>query len=108
MDYKSLISIVKKNNLNEYLSVLKGYTMYDKKYALFYLDKRDLLCRVFNGFHNKYVVFENADIEYGRIKKVRYFSNRDDAADYLWSLFVDYAKDENDLVLLKLIDECNI
>ena len=69
MDYKSLISIVKKNNLNEYLSVLKGYTMYDKKYALFYLDKRDLLCRVFNGFHNKYVVFENADIEYGRIKK---------------------------------------
>ena len=46
MDYKSLISIVKKNNLNDYLSVLKGHTMYDKKYALFYLDKRDLLCRL--------------------------------------------------------------
>ena len=108
MDYKSLISIVKKNNLNDYLSVLKGYTMYDKKYALFYLDKRDLLCRLFNGFHYKYVVFKNADIEYGRRKKIRYFSNRDDAADYLWSLFVDYAKDKKDLVLLKLIDECNI
>lgn len=108
MDYKSLISIVEKNNLNEYLSVLKRYTMHDKKYALFYLDKCDLLCRLFFGFHDKYVVFENGDIEYGRREKVRYFSNRDDAADYLWSLFVDYVKNKNDLVLLKLIDECNI
>ena len=82
--------------------------MYDKKYALFYLDKCDLLCRLFFGFHDKYVVFENGDIEYGRREKVRYFSNRDDAADYLWSLFVDYVKNKNDLVLLKLIDECNI
>ena len=108
MDYKSLISFVEKNNLNEYLSVLKGYTMHDKKYALFYLDKCDLLCRLLFGFHDKYVVFENGDIEYGRREKVRYFSNRDDAADYLWSLFVDYVKNKNDLVLLKLIDECNI
>ena len=62
-----------------------------------------MLSRIQEDYNSKYRVFKNVDLSYGRISDERFFSNIDDAADYIWSILVDYSNDKNDSYLNDII-----
>lgn len=103
MDYKTLNEYVRKFHLEKYISLFSCYTLYDKEYSIFYLKKNTILWRLINGFSKKYVVFQNYDLEYGKRKNERSFRNIDDASNYLWDIFVEYAQTKNNEKLMEII-----
>jgi hypothetical protein len=103
MNYKILNEYVKKFQLEKYISLFKNYTLYDKEYSLFYLKKSKLFWRFKNGFSKKYIVFQNCDLEYGKHKNERAFNNIDEASNYLWELFTEYAYKNNYIELINII-----
>ena len=107
MKYLELCNFVKKNQLGKYISLLKKYTMYDKEYSLFYLEKNKILWRIKNGFAYKYIVFVNKDLEYGKRSNIKVFKSIDEASDYLWNIFIEYAQINNNVDLLTIINQKN-
>ena len=102
MDYKLLKENIKKYNLQKYISLLKGYTLFDKQFSIFYLEKCKIIWRILNGFSNKYKVFKNIDLEYGKIDNIKIFKNIDAASAYLWEIFIEYVQNGNSDELIKL------
>lgn len=105
MNMLELKTIIEKYDLNKYISLLKGHSYFDKEYANFYVEKCKFLWRLDHGFKNKYIVFENHDIEYGKVKKEKTFKNIDDACDYLWALFVEFVTNSNDRRLKDILSK---
>ena len=103
MDYKTLKDYVRKFHLEKYISLFRKYTLYDKEYSIFYLKKNKMLWRIINGLSKKYVVFQNCDLEYGKIKNEMVFINIDDASNYLWEMFVEYVYVNDDKSLIEII-----
>ena len=103
MDYKTLKDYVRKFHLEKYISLFRKYTLYDKEYSIFYLKKNKMLWRIINGLSKKYVVFQNCDLEYGKIKNEMVFINIDDASNYLWEMFVEYVYVNDDKRLIEII-----
>jgi len=107
MNYKMLKEYVRKFQLEKYISLFKSYTLYDKEYSIFYLKKSSFLWRFINGFSKRYIVFQNIDIGYGKIKNEREFDNTDEASNYLWELFKEYAYKDNYHELINIIEKLN-
>ena len=103
MDYKTLKDYVRKFHLEKYISLFRKYTLYDKEYSIFYLKKNKMLWRLINGLSKKYVVFQNCDLEYGKIKNEMVFINIDDASNYLWEMFVEYVYVNDDKRLIEIM-----
>ena len=72
------------NNLINYVSILKPYSLFNNTEKKFYICKRRLLSRIGKNFKYKYEVFKNVDIEYGKFEQYKMFINLNDAIDYLW------------------------
>ena len=86
MTLDELIKKCDDNNVHKYVSILKPYSLFENTKKKFYICKRGFLGRMFKNFKDKYEVFENVDIEYGKIDKYKTFKNLDDAIVYLWDL----------------------
>ena len=90
MTLDELMRKCKDNTLEEYISILKPYSLYENTEKKFYICKRNIVGRIFKKFKYKYEVFENIDIEYGKINQYKMFINLNDAIEYLWSIIAQY------------------
>lgn len=78
------------NNLINYVSILKPYSLFNNTEKKFYICKRKLLSRIGKNFKYKYEVFKNVDIEYGKFEHYKMFINLNDAIDYLWEKMANH------------------
>lgn len=93
MNFKQLKEVTKKYNLRRYINVSLSVSLFDDKYLSdINIVRRYFIGRIFFKEERKlkYRVFKNIDYGRGVIKHLRYFEDKDTAAEYAWELFKDY------------------
>ena len=105
VNYSKLKDIYNKYDLKKYINLFQKYTVFQKKFAIFYLEKRNLFSRLNKFYACKYRFFMNVDIEYGKIQNERFFSSIDESVDFLWKQLCIYSIEKKYEYLLKIIKE---
>ncbi|MDE5566243.1 MAG: hypothetical protein K2I77_04585 [Anaeroplasmataceae bacterium] len=92
MNLKQLREVIKKYKLESYINASLRISEFDDRYlSMFNIGKRKLLERIFSKKRKlKYKVFKKIDYSRGVIRHLRYFEDKDAAAEYAWELFKDY------------------
>lgn len=91
MNFKQLKEVTKKYNLRRYINTSLRISEFDKSFSDFYIVKMNIIERIFSKKRKlKYKVFKRIDYSRGVIRHLRYFEDKDAAAEYAWELFKEY------------------
>ncbi len=86
MSIDELLSKCNDYNIINKVSILKPYSSIVNCDKIIYLHKRNIIKRIVTKDLNKYEVFQNVDLEYGKITNYKTFKIIDDAINYFWML----------------------
>ena len=95
MNFKFLKEVSKDYNLFQFINTSLRISAFDKEFSCFYIVKRNIFERLASKESKlKYKVFKNEDYSMrGAISYVKYFKDKDSAAEYVWQLFKNYIND---------------